>query len=396
MLPVAFVITVVLTLAAAAVAVPTLVLAIETIVAAWPGGTPEDPAGERPGVAVVIPAHDEGGTIGRTVEAVRGQLAEGDRLIVVADNCTDATATEARAAGAEVVERADAERRGKGYALAFGLGAVRADPRAVVIVLDADCDPGEGCIEVLARQAASTGRPAQAVYLMDPPADPTPGDRVSALAVRFKNLIRPRGLHRLGLGVLLTGSGMAFPIDTLEGVDLATGDLVEDMALGVELARLGRVPALCERAVVTSRLPGVNAARVSQRTRWEHGHLASIVRHGPRLVIDGVTRGKPALIGLGLEICVPPVSLLAIAVVAMAGVSLVWALFTWHVVPLAIAFESGVLLAVAFGVGWWRFGSAVLPAGELPAVVMYVVRKVPIYVRALLDREKTWVRTARD
>ena len=44
----------------------------------------------------------------------------------------DRTAAVARAGGAEVVERRDRDRRGKGYALAFGVDALRAGPPAVV------------------------------------------------------------------------------------------------------------------------------------------------------------------------------------------------------------------------------------------------------------------------
>ena len=44
-----------------------------------------------------------------------------DRLLVIADNCEDDTAIVAATAGAEVIERHDLARRGKGYALESGL-----------------------------------------------------------------------------------------------------------------------------------------------------------------------------------------------------------------------------------------------------------------------------------
>lgn len=385
-----------LTLAAAVVAVPALVVLVETIAAAFGGRDDPEPEGGRPPLAVVIPAHDEAAIIARTLESVRAQLDGRDRLVVVADNCSDSTADEARRAGAEVVERIDAERRGKGYALARGLEAVREDPRPIVVVLDADCELSTACLDRLARRAATTKRPVQAVYLMDPPANPTAGDRVSALAVRFKNLVRPLGLDRMGLGVLLTGSGMSFPIETLEGVDLATGDLVEDMGLGIELARRGRTPTLCPGARVSSRLPGADASRRSQRTRWEHGHLATLVRHGPRLIAEGIMRGRARLITLGLEVCVPPTSLLVLGTAALVGVGLAWTALTWRAAPLAIALEASLMIAGAFAIGWWRFGRDVLPARDLPAVGVYALRKIPIYAAAIVARQRTWVRTARD
>ena len=88
------------------------------------------------------------------------QLEPGDRLLVVADNCTDHTAAVARAAGAEVLERRDAERRGKGYALAAGVDTLRAGPPDVVVIVDADCRPAAGAIDRLVRTPPSlpTGR----------------------------------------------------------------------------------------------------------------------------------------------------------------------------------------------------------------------------------------------
>jgi glycosyltransferase involved in cell wall biosynthesis len=59
--------------------------------------------------------------IAATVAALRADLTETDRLLVVADNCRDGTAQAAAAAGAEIVERHDPSRHGKGYALAFGV-----------------------------------------------------------------------------------------------------------------------------------------------------------------------------------------------------------------------------------------------------------------------------------
>lgn len=63
------------------------------------------PAGPpAPTVTVLVPAHDEGARILATLAGLREQTLRPDRVLVVADNCSDDTATLARAAGAEVYE----------------------------------------------------------------------------------------------------------------------------------------------------------------------------------------------------------------------------------------------------------------------------------------------------
>ena len=83
-------------------------------------------AGDHRGVrfAVVIPAHNEEADIAAAVGSVQRSAypQRMRRTIVVADNCTDRTAEVARRAGAEVWERIDSIRRGKGHALAWAFG----------------------------------------------------------------------------------------------------------------------------------------------------------------------------------------------------------------------------------------------------------------------------------
>ncbi len=88
-------------------------------------------------VAVIIPALNEAGNIGRLVEAIPRDDAALQRIIVVDNGSTDRTADEARRAGALVIGE---PRRGYGYACAAGVAAVEAgDPHTDVIVfLDGD------------------------------------------------------------------------------------------------------------------------------------------------------------------------------------------------------------------------------------------------------------------
>lgn len=386
-----------LALAAVAVLLPALVFFVECVLGSlWPRET-RHVDGRRPSVAVLVPAHDEEPVVAETLARLRTELLPGDRLVVVADNCTDATATVARAAGATVVERNDPDRRGKGFALERGMQFLESEPAEVVLVVDADCELAPGSLAALARAAARDDRPAQACYLARRPASPRPVDTVSAFAFMVKNLVRPSGLARLGLPCQLMGTGMAFPWASLRKARLGTSAIVEDLELGLDLVISGHPPRFCPEALVTSTLPGQASARVSQRRRWEHGHLSVLLGTAPRVLALGLRRLDPVLLGVGLDLCVPPLSLLALAAAAVLAASALAA-------PLVGSFAPAVLAAVALALvftsallAWLRYGRADYEASVLLAAPIYALRKLPLYLDFLLGRrQQAWVRTQRE
>src|SRR5208283_3138044 len=160
--------------------------------------------------------------------------------------------------------------RGKGFALDHGIRQLDADPPEVVVILDADTLLAEGSLDSVTRLAAALGRPVQAGYVLEAPPQGGVKDQLSAFAFRIKNIVRPLGMARLGLPCLLTGTGMAFPWLLIRSAPLATGNIVEDMKLGLDLAVAGQPPKLCSEARVSGELPSVRRAAVTQRTRWEH------------------------------------------------------------------------------------------------------------------------------
>src|ERR1700722_10871748 len=95
--------------------IPVIVFCIE-ILAAISLPRPEFLLVERRRIAVLVPAHNESTGMLGTLDDIKAQLHPGDRLLVVADNCSDDTAAVAKAAGAEVTERHELARTGKGYA----------------------------------------------------------------------------------------------------------------------------------------------------------------------------------------------------------------------------------------------------------------------------------------
>lgn len=353
------------------------------------------PSGVRERVTVLVPAHNESAGILPTLADIRSQSLQGDRLLVVADNCTDDTAAVARAGGAEVVERHDAANRGKGYALDWGVRHLSLDPTEVIIVIDADCRLAEGAIDRLALTCTMTGRPVQALYLMTAPNELQINHQVAEFAWRVKNWLRPLGLNALKLPCQLMGTGMAFPWDVIRFADLRNGNIVEDLRLGLDLALAGHPPVFCPSACVTSQFPPSFKGSGIQRKRWEQGHIDTILKATPRLLAIAIARHNWDLLVLVLDLAVPPLSLLGILMLAMFAVSGLAAYFGSFA---ALAVSSASLLAFVLCVffAWHKCARDVLPLGAFLLIVPYVMGKVRNYIQLFFGKmDSHWNRTDR-
>jgi len=238
---------------------------------------PESTRKGAPRVAILVPAHNESTHVLPTIACLLAELGPRDRLLVVADNCSDDTAALARGAGAEVIERSNAELRGKGYALAFGVDHLRADPPDVVLVVDADCVVSEGAVAAIAHECLRCGNPVQMLDLMTAGTGASLRLRVLEFAMVMKNLVRPLGSFRLGRACHLMGTGMALPWPLAATAKLATGHVAEDMQLGIELTKAGHPPQFLPDVRVTSTFVQDTGAARAQKSRWEHGHLATLI-----------------------------------------------------------------------------------------------------------------------
>ena len=389
----------VLLLLAVLVALPAAVLFVQLAAAALQRELPAPVVRAEPSrgaLAVLMPAHDEAAGITAAIDAVRAQLGPRDRLLVVADNCSDTTAEIARAAGAEVIERSDAQRRGKGYALDHGVRWLERAPPAAVVIVDADCIVAPGALERLVQRCLATDRPVQALYLMHAPPGAGLGQRISAFAWVVKNRLRPLGGAALGWPCQLMGTGMAFPWALIRNAPLASGHLVEDMELGVALACAGAAPLFCPEALVSSVFPSDAAGARAQRTRWEHGHLSVIASIGPRLLGRALARRSGALAALALDLIVPPLAALALALVVMLALGAAWWGLAADARPFAFAALATLLFAGGVMAAWWRGGRHLVSLRELLALPLYVAAKIPLYVRLFTKRQVEWVRTKRD
>ena len=345
---------------------------------------------------VLVPAHNEGVGILPTLHDIQAQLGPRDSILVVADNCTDDTAAIAKGAGVEVVVRADPVRRGKGYALEFGVRHLRLDPPDVVVIMDADCRLGENALRCISERAIASGMPVQSLYLMLAPENAPAGKGVSLFAWRIRNWIRPLGLQRFGLPTQLFGTGMAFPFSLLADRDLGNSRLAEDCALGIALASAGHPPLFVSEARVHSHFPASQAGSESQRERWEKGHFENIIDLVPGALAKSWRDRNLGLAALAIDMAVPPLSLLVLVTLLCAILGgMAWMLDA-SPAALAIPLLSVLLVVLGTALAWRTVGRDVLPQRELLRLPLHAIRKLGFYHGIASGKaSSSWIRTDR-
>ncbi len=361
----------------------------------WPRSIDDTEPTTRPTIAVLVPAHNESKVITETLRSIHQQLDGNDRLLVVADNCTDDTAAIAAKHHAKVIERHDTRQRGKGFALDYGIQWLCHHPPAIVIIVDADCIVGDGAITRLATTVSTTDAPAQACYLLTHSGDASLRQRIAEFAWKVKNQVRPLGLHRADLGCQLTGSGMAFPWKLISSAPLANANIVEDLKLGIDLALSGHAASLCPTAEVISEFPRSDSAASTQRTRWEHGHLRTILTEVPGMMLAAIKNRDPRILALALDLAVPPLTMLTLLLLtltlAYAGVACFGPTF-----PLIAMLASAAVFGLSVMAAWFFWGRHTVSLTDLLALPIYMLAKLPIYLRFWRKRQKDWVRTDRN
>lgn len=347
-------------------------------------------------VAVIIPAHNESVGILATIQSVLPQLKNQDRLIVVADNCTDDTAKVAGDLGATVVVRENKTLRGKGYALDFGLQSLKNNPPQVVIIIDADCTISESGISALSEACMTHQRPVQALDLMMSPANASLKTKIAEFAWVVKNQVRPLGFKSLGLPCQLMGTGMAFIWDDIAYAHLASGHIAEDMKLGIDLCRAKKPPFFFPYACVKSFFPVTQEAARNQRARWEHGHLSVILSDAPALFLEAIKTRNLQMLGMAFDLIVPPLAVLTLMITLIFAISI----GIHQIVPINTVLIGASLLLLALTsaifISWTFFGRRIISFKQLCYAPIYAFIKIPLYIKFFINRQVEWVRAKRD
>lgn len=350
-------------------------------------------------IAILIPAHNEELLLGTLIRSLKRVDYPSDHydIHVAADNCTDATATVGREAGAEVHERIDPSAPGKAHALNWLTGRLLAPrtgsaPYDAFIVLDADSSVSPSFLrEINARLCEGH----MLVQGFNDVSNPVESWTASLRYIAFCLIcyLRPLGKSALGLSAGLFGNGMCLGRAVVEQFPWNPESPSEDHELHMRLLSAGMRVVFAPDAHVYSQMPGSLRTARSQNVRWERGKIELMRRHSPGLLVGGIRDGDWSRIAGALELMIPPFSVAFGLTAALFGASLL--VGSLPAICLGLFNLGAQLLYTARGL-------AIMPmhSGRLYLALLwapwFIVWKAGVYLAvAFGDGRGQWVRTAR-
>ncbi len=337
-------------------------------------------------VTVVIPAHDEEAALGATLPSLLAQSHRPQRVIVVADNCTDDTAGVARGLGAEVFETVGNTRK-KAGALNQVLREVLPSlgDNDIVMVMDADTRLDAGFIEAaVARFTDDRALMAVGGLFYGENGHGMLGQFQRNEYARYSRMIN----RRRGRVFVLTGTSSLFRPAALRAVAEARGRtipgihgdvndtiaLTEDNELTIALKSLGAVMASPSRCTVVTELMPTWRDLWRQRMRWQRGAVENIGAYG---LTPATFRYWGQQLGIGYSV-IAFYSYLLLMLVTVAAVDVWWWFPFWLGVGAAFVVEQ----VVTVWHGGWR---ARLLAAALFPELFYSLFIQAVYVVGIID-----------
>lgn len=346
-------------------------------------------------ITILVPAHNEEPSLPVTLGALREQTRPPDRVIVVADNCTDRTVDIALEMGFEAMESVDNVHK-KGGALNQALNNLlpQTDANDLVMIMDADTSLSPQFLEVAAQRFAEDDElSAVGGVFFGEPGLGLIGQFQRNEYTRYSRQIRAR--H--GRVFVLTGTASVFRADALRDVAAARGvfipgepgkvydtaALTEDNELTLALKSLGATMASPLECRVTTELMPTWRNLWVQRKRWQRGALENLSEYG---MTSATIRYWGQQVGIAYGTIALNLALLLMLITFLAVDHWIWFPF-WLIIGAIFLAER---VATVWAGGWRARLLAVLLLPELAYDVFLQV----VFVKCLFDislaRKTTW------
>ncbi|TFD66333.1 glycosyltransferase family 2 protein [Cryobacterium ruanii] len=346
-------------------------------------------------ITVLIPAHNEEASLSATLRSLLSQSHRPERVIVIADNCTDGTVAVALRNGVEVYESmGNTEKKAGALNQILARILPGQGDNDIVMIVDADTTLDAGFLAAgVARFTSDRALMAIGGLFYGEPGAGLLGQMQRNEYVRYSAQIK----RRRGMVFVLTGTASMFRPRALMEVASSRGSalpgnpgdvydtraLTEDNELTIALKSLGALiisPSEC--TVVTEVMPTLRTLWV-QRLRWQRGALENIGAYG---ITPSTLRYWAQQLGIGYSVIALTTFLFLIALTLFSISAWVWFPFWLGI---------GTVFTIERVVSVWRGGWAarVLAVTVIPELLFDMYLNA-VFVKGIIDitrgRKGSW------
>lgn len=269
--------------------------------------------------ALIVSAHNEEVVIGNLVDSFNNldYPKELYDVFVIADNCTDSTADVARKYGANVHERFNKEKKGKGYALEWMFKKIFEMEKHydAIAIFDADNLVHK---EFLTRMNSRMCDGYEVVQCYIETKNPKDSWVTESCDVSLGSTVRrlQYGRNAIGLSAQLGGTGFALSTDILKEMGWGATCLTEDLEFTCKLVLNGKKVGVADDALIYDEKPLTMNDSWKQRKRWMQGFADVASRYTLKLLKKALVDRDKIAFDCAMYVLQPfMTSLLAISVV---------------------------------------------------------------------------------
>ncbi|MDE3270650.1 glycosyltransferase family 2 protein [Pseudoalteromonas sp. G4] len=343
-------------------------------------------------LSIIMPAHNEELIISKTVSSIHKLMSAKDRLIVVADNCQDATANIVRTLNLKnviVLERKNAKDIGKGFALDYGFKYLKENKLSFDLlgVVDSDCEfTSKNAIKII-KTVAEREKLFQVGYLMKATDNKS---ALSAFAWYVKTACRSIGMDRLFGACHIQGSGFFIDSSLSEEINFASGSIVEDLELGLNLAEQNIFCKYIPNVTLISEMPSNIEVLKTQKSRWEVGHLNVVLSETFPRMYRAIKNINLRYFLLVCDLSIPPLITYLLCVALFGLVNL---FFGYKNSLIILAYLSSISFIIYLH--WRRFSKLQNIYVKFSAIYNFVEIKFRVIASYCDKKAKKWNKTKR-
>jgi cellulose synthase/poly-beta-1,6-N-acetylglucosamine synthase-like glycosyltransferase len=275
--------------------------------------------------AIFIPAHNEEVVIENIVENLEQLNYPKDsyEVFVIADNCTDNTAGIARKAGANVLERFDDKKKGKGYALQWAFEQVLYGDEKdydAAVVFDADNLVSRNFLKEMNNKLCDGYKVVQG-YIDSKNPDDSWITASYSIAFWSSNRLFQCARSYLGLSCEIGGTGFCMDVNVLKQIGWHATCLVEDLEFTMKLVLNNIKVGWAHKAIVYDEKPLKLVQSWKQRRRWMQGFADVCSRYFFKLLLKGIKERNMTLIDCAIYTLQPYLILIGAVMLLIPAVN---------------------------------------------------------------------------